>query len=398
MKILQYTGGRVINAAGGGERVFCEMANALVVRGHEVYAVCNDFRAGRLLFPLDNRVHFINLDGSGQRKIKPITWFKGIWSVLLPGIKAMLERYVEDPINQKKGEPLVQLIREVQPDVVIPYFVGDYFSMLRQPMLNVPVILMNHHSAVDFTKSVNTRGKVAKINTCPHLQVLLHSFIPEIQKVYHGSIHVIPNVVPHVEEKDMADLTVEKPQKTIVMISRLEPGKQQHLLIQSFKRLAKDYPEWKVEIYGPPSKQKYLRQLESMIVSQELVGRVELMGATNHSLGILRKADIFAFPSISEGWGLTLTEAMAVGLPCVGLKTTPSVNELIVDGVNGFLANNTPEDFAEKLKILMDNRDLCIKMGKNGHEMMKEYAPEKIWDQWENLLFRLIHEEKAVGC
>jgi glycosyltransferase involved in cell wall biosynthesis len=179
------------------------------------------------------------------------------------------------------------------------------------------------------------------------------------------------------------------------MISRLHPGKQQHMLIQAFELLAKDYPEWKVEIYGPLSEQEYPRKLQEMIPSLGLTGRVELMGTTNYPLEVLRKADIFAFPSdFPEGFSLALTEAMAVGLPCVGLKITPSVNELIVDGVNGFLTDNTPEDFAAKLKILMDDQNLRAKMGSAGHEMMRQYAPEKVWDQWEELITMVVAQHR----
>jgi len=261
---------------------------------------------------------------------------------------------------------------------------------VRQQALGVPVIQMLHESPESFFDLVNSRRKIEQINTCPHLQVLQHSFIPEIQRVYHRTIHVIPNTVPQVKETDLADLTMEKPQKTITMISRLHLDKQQHMLIQAFGLLAKDYSEWKVEIYGPLSERGYPRKLKETISSLGLTGQVELMGATSRPLEVLRNADIFAFPSnYSEGWGLALTEAMAVGLPCVGLKRTPSVNELIVDGVNGFLTDNTPEDFAAKLKVLMDDQKLRATMGRAGHEMMKQYAPDKVWDQWEKLLFEI---------
>jgi len=253
-------------------------------------------------------------------------------------------------------------------------------------------------SGESFVKGVDTSEKIEKINACPHLHVLQHSFAKEIQNanIYHGSIHAIPNDVAQIEEKDLADLTVEKTQKTITMISRLHSGKQQHLLIEAFARLAKDYPDWQVKIYGPPHKRRYLRKLQRMIVSFDLTGQVELMGTTNQALGVLRDADIFAFPSnFHEGWGRALTEAMSVGLPCVGLKTTPSVNELIVDGVNGFLTDNTAEDFAEKLKTLMDDRELRVKMGKAGNEMVKQYAPEKIYDQWEKLLFNALTKPQS---
>lgn len=386
----------LLSGAGGAKRVFCEMANTLVARGHEVYAVCHTFQTGLPFYPLDDRVHFINLDGSGRRKIKPLTWFKTIRPFLPSICKSILERYVEEPLNERKSEPLVKLIRDIQPDVVIPYFVADYLSMLRQPALDIPVILMHHNSAAEFTKVVHSPRKIKQINTCPHLQVLHRSYASEIQPIYHGTIHVIPNGVPQIEEMNLADLTLDKPQKTIVMISRLEPGKQQHLLIQAFERLAKSYSDWKVEIYGPASKEKYLRQLESMIISLGLLGRVELMGTTDHPLEVLRQADIFAFPSqYPEGFPLALTEAMAVGLPCVGLKTTPSVNELIVDGANGFLADNTPEDFAQKIQNLMDTQDLRVRMGKVGHKMMREFAPEKIWNSWETLVYHVIQEKKV---
>lgn len=395
MKILQYIGAiDLLDGAGGAKRVFCSMANALAARGHEVYAVCHTARSGYPFVPLDDRIHFIS-NGLGCRKriIKLTTWVKGIRPFFPSTWNEMIKQHEENRIFKRKGEPLIKLIREIQPDIVIPYFVNDYFSMLRQPMLNVPVILMHHMNAAEFLNFVNTKEKTAKINTCPHLQVLQRSFIPEIQKIYHGSIHVIPNEVPQITEKELADLTVEKPQKTIAMISRIDPGKQQHLLLQAFERLAKDYSEWNVEIYGQ-SVHQYSRQLESMLVSLGLTGRVKLMGATDHPLEVLRKVDVFAFPSLSEGFPLALTEAMAVGLPCVGLKTTPSVNELIVDGVNGFLADNTPEDFAAKLKALMDDRNCRVKLGGSGHEMMKRYAPETIWNQWEQLIGQVVRQHR----
>ena len=34
----------------------------------------------------------------------------------------------------------------------------------------------------------------------------------------------------------------------------------------------------------------------------------------------------------------------------------------------------------------MQNKNLRVEFGVNSHEMMKEYAPKKIWDKWENLI------------
>ena len=42
-----------------------------------------------------------------------------------------------------------------------------------------------------------------------------------------------------------------------------------------------------------------------------------------------------------------------------------------------------------KIEQLMENKDLRIKMGKNAKFDMQQYAPEVIWDKWENLLLKL---------
>ena len=82
---------------------------------------------------------------------------------------------------------------------------------------------------------------------------------------------------------------------------------------------------------------------------------------------------------------------MSMGLPAVGYKSCSAVNELIQDGVNGYLCEEGPEGLAAKLDRLMGDRALRSSMGQAARDSMKQYAPEAIWDAWENLL-----EEIAV--
>lgn len=85
---------------------------------------------------------------------------------------------------------------------------------------------------------------------------------------------------------------------------------------------------------------------------------------------------------------------MAAGLPAIGYKSCPAVNELIIDGYNGFLCEDGIDDFAEKLKILMKDAELRKKMGQNARESMKQFAPKKIWDEWEDLINKVVEERK----
>ena len=109
-------------------------------------------------------------------------------------------------------------------------------------------------------------------------------------------------------------------------------------------------------------------------------------GTTSNIFSVLREADIFAFPSAFEGFGLALAEAMSVGLPVIGYRSCSAVNELILDGNNGFLCDDGITDFANKLDILMSSKKLRLEFGRNGRSLIKQYEPSLIWDKWEILL------------
>lgn len=128
-----------------------------------------------------------------------------------------------------------------------------------------------------------------------------------------------------------------------------------------------------------------------MIKKYGLENRVFLKGATKNVAAVLKEGDIFAFPSAYEGFGLSLGEAMSMGLPAVGYRNCSAVNELIQDGRTGFLYTDNSIDFSQKLCILMEDRLLRAKMGSAARLSMKIYAPNIVWDSWNSLLHKVVH-------
>ena len=122
------------------------------------------------------------------------------------------------------------------------------------------------------------------------------------------------------------------------------------------------------------------------VSSNNLEKRVRLMGTTNNVPSVLQGGDIFVFPSAYEGFGLSLGEAMSMGLPAIGYASCSAVNEIIVDGETGLLVEDGVEPLAAGMKQLMDDQNLRVRMGQASCERMKQYAPEVIWEQWEELL------------
>ncbi|HWP37755.1 MAG TPA: glycosyltransferase family 4 protein [Gemmatimonadales bacterium] len=85
-----------------------------------------------------------------------------------------------------------------------------------------------------------------------------------------------------------------------------------------------------------------------------------------------RSADVFCLPTRFEPFGIAFVEAMHFGLPCVGTNSW-AVPEIIVDGETGFTV--PPEDaerLAERLCLLLTNRELALRMGRAGRGRAQE--------------------------
>jgi len=92
---------------------------------------------------------------------------------------------------------------------------------------------------------------------------------------------------------------------------------------------------------------------------------------------LLSDADIFVFPTHSEGCGLVVLEAMAYGLPVI-TTTVGALEEMLKDGINCFLVQ--PSDYkslAKKILVLINNSELRKQMGENNRKLVKEkYNPD----------------------
>ena len=224
-------------------------------------------------------------------------------------------------------------------------------------------------------------------------QVLLESYKEDVDKRLNPKhIVSIANPVKQYKDDEIVDLNDEK--KCIIYIARIEKDiKRPHLLVEAFAKVAKDFPDWRVEIWGMRKYPDYDKEIEDFITAHELENQVKLMGYADNVEEIYRHADMQAFPSKGEGFSLALADAMSLGLPEIGFKDAYSVNEVIKDGHNGYLVKGIDE-FGKRLGELMADKELRIKLGKNAHEDMKAYAPENIIAKW-NELFNTVCNQTA---
>ncbi len=385
MKILLANFSKMVGDTGGAAKVHCAFANEMVRRGHEVAMVFCDDRQGKTFYPLSDRVEVFNLQHSFGQHIKYPRIMK-IKREIIRAVSVRRARAVNDQfINHYLMENVQKCLEQFSPDIIITWQPAATKVYCNDLLTNIPVITMSHGDPEDYFHTY-PKDEVAALSKSCVCQVLMPSFAWAIEKRYpHLRVEVIGNVVPQYEE--VADLAREKKSYKIIFIGRLVKNhKRPHLLLQAFAQIAKEFPEWKVELWGAVDSKTYMRDMKSYIHRQDLDSRVKFCGTTNNVVNVLKDGDIFAFPSAYEGFGLSLGEAMSMGLPAVGYRNCAAVNELIRDGETGFLTEDGVCAFAGALKSLMKDRSLRIKMGKAARLSIQQYSPEKIWNRWEELI------------
>ncbi|MDP3962762.1 MAG: glycosyltransferase family 4 protein, partial [bacterium] len=104
----------------------------------------------------------------------------------------------------------------------------------------------------------------------------------------------------------------------------------------------------------------------------------------------LHASNIFIRPSLSEGFGISFIEAMAAGLPVIATPVG-GIPDFLFDGRTGlFCKAEEPESIAEKVDVLMKDKELCESLVSNARAMVKEkYGWDLIADKMRGIFARL---------
>lgn len=126
--------------------------------------------------------------------------------------------------------------------------------------------------------------------------------------------------------------------------------------------------------------------VEKYVSENKLESKIHLAGFRKDIPDIMKTIDVLLTPSLWEGFGIVLIEAMAAGKPCVAANTS-SIPEIIEDGVNGFLV--PPQDsqsIADSLIIMISDPQLIHQMVQAGIEIVKKkFTIENMIKEYESI-------------
>ena len=176
----------------------------------------------------------------------------------------------------------------------------------------------------------------------------------------------------------------DKRDTKIVSIGRLEPQKNQKLLIDAFAEIHKKHPDYKLDIYGEGSLKDALTEQIKELGLHEVV---QLRGNHNNVHEQISNAAFFVLTSNFEGQSNALLEAMMMGIPCISTNCC-GAEDVIVNGISGLLIHiGEKDELVEAMEKMITNQKEANIMGTKGMQIIcKEYNTESIVDQWESLL------------
>lgn len=119
---------------------------------------------------------------------------------------------------------------------------------------------------------------------------------------------------------------------------------------------------------------------------------IKFLGFINHDdlINYYKKSDVFVFPTLGEGFGLVLLEAMSVGLPCI-VSDLAGGDDVVDNGKNGFVFQaGNDKDLSEKILWFVNNRDKISQMGKYSSSYVKKYTWEMYYKNIQSAIENIV--------
>lgn len=194
------------------------------------------------------------------------------------------------------------------------------------------------------------------------------------------------------EEKQNLKKELGIPENSLIVgtAGRLVPVKGPEFLVKASKYIISKYPDTYFMFTGDgPLEQDLKRKALEMGISDNII----FLGWRDDLAKIISIYDIFVLPSLNEGMGRVLVEAMALGKSIVA-SNVGGIPDLIVHGKNGFLVPpKNPKELAKYIQVLLEDKDKREKMGLAGKEMAYNFTSERMVEKIANLYKKLLTQK-----
>lgn len=337
--------------SGGAEIVTQEYARGWVQAGHKVSLICPAFVGSPRIETIDG-VKIIRLGPKSKysRFLIHILAFFYYQKYLKGKVDLVIDQIHWVPfftplyVKEKK----LAFIHEVAKDIWIRQF-GEVLGNVGK---FIEPILFRFYRTVPFlTVSESTKKDLAEFG------------ISQVNVINNG-----------VNIKSFSKTPKKEKDQTLIYVGRLTKAKNVEDVIKAFLLVNKKIPACHLWIVGGADDMQYLNKLK-----KEVNNRVKFWGfvTDEEKEKLMAESHLLVHASLTEGWGLVIIEAAAMGTPAV-VYNVPGLSESVVNDKTGVVCSkNTPEEMAKQILGLLSNNKKYQEMQKNCLVWAKEFSWEK---------------------
>ena len=347
-----------IQMFGGGEIWLLTMMRQLKKRGHTVHLLC------RPKVPLEDKaseqgfsVHTIGMRGD----FDPIVIWR-TWRLLR---RLKIQVVCTNMDKELRFGGLAAKLAGVK--AVIPRRGIDY------PLKNSWAYRFSYDKMASGIIANSQSTKKSLLRNCPWLNP------DKIRVIYNG---VDPNrFVTVASPLTRSRFDIKKNIFLIGFVGQLDPRKGVDTLIRSYTRFSLDHKESTLLLVGEGGMENSYRKM-----SETCPGRIVFAGYLDEIDDVMKSIDVLVLPSLWEGFGIVLIEAMAAGKPVI-TTTASNMPEIVTDGTEGFLIQ-PGDDKALTLKLakLYQDPKLRKKMGEWGRKrVLKQFTLERMVSETDSI-------------
>ena len=231
----------------------------------------------------------------------------------------------------------------------------------------------------------NSLAKLIVVNSFSTKNTLLKSapwlMDEKIKVVYHG---IDSEKYTERNTTDLrSQLGLSQADLIIGFVGRLSVQKGIKYMLDAFRLIAEKYKNVHLVIAGSGELEGMIKEV---VTKFNLENRIHLLGFRKDIPNLMMTFDIFLLPSLWEGFGIVLIEAMAAGKPVVATSTS-SIPEIVEDGRSGILVPpENAEAISDALIKLISEPELRTKFGKEGQKIVREkFTTERMIKDYEKI-------------
>ena len=260
---------------------------------------------------------------------------------------------------------LVKIIKSEKIDIVHTNLFGaDIYGRIAAKLAGVPVVTTLHNLGYKRSSIFNKRKILdiitSRLSGCSFIAVSNAVKRSTEQQIGIKGIKVICNSIDidkftPLDEKERISvrnrLGIEKDACLLTDVGRLDFDKGHNLLLKALSLEGLKSKNFVLLLAGDGPAETQLKDLCMELGIQE---KVKFLGRRSDIRDIVGCSDLFILPTINEGFGIVILEAMALKIPCVA-SDIDGIKEIIDNDVNGILAQPAPIALSEAIsRIIKD--------------------------------------------